>query len=107
MVDELESKLLQALDKHAPEITKTVTVRHRLPWYTDKIKEQKRRIHRREGVWQKYKLESNWIALKRGDLGRKNKGIVEQMQRNSTLLSITLPIIIRIIPYQNPKVMKV
>ena len=30
MVDELESKLLQALDKHAPEITKTATVRHRL-----------------------------------------------------------------------------
>ena len=48
MVDELESKLLQALDKHAPEITKTVTVRHRLPWYTDKIKEEKRRICRRE-----------------------------------------------------------
>ena len=64
MVDELESKLLQPLDKHAPEITKMVTVRHRLPWYTDKIKEQKRRIHRREWVWQKYKLESNWIALK-------------------------------------------
>ena len=48
MVDRLESKLLQALDKHAPEITKTVTVRHRLPWYTDNIKEQKRRIRRRE-----------------------------------------------------------
>ena len=64
MVDELESKLLQALDKHAPEKTKMVTVRHRLPWYTDEIKEQKRRIRRRERVWQKYKLESNWIALK-------------------------------------------
>ena len=48
VVDDLESKLLQTLNKHAPEITKTVTVRHRLPWYTDKIKEQKRRIHRRE-----------------------------------------------------------
>ena len=48
MVEELESKLLQALDKHTPEITKTVTVRHRLPWYTDKINEQKRRIQRRE-----------------------------------------------------------
>ena len=64
MVDELESKLLQALNKHAPEITKTVTVRHRLPWYTDKIKEQKRRICRRERVWHKCKLEFNWIALK-------------------------------------------
>ena len=42
MVDELESKLLQTLNKHAPEITKTITVRHKLPWYTDKIKEQKR-----------------------------------------------------------------
>ena len=48
MVDELESKLLQVLDKHAPEKTKMVTVRHRLPWYTDEIKEQKRRICRRE-----------------------------------------------------------
>ena len=48
MVDELESKLLQALDKHAPEVTKTLTVRHRLPWYTVKIKKQKRRICRRE-----------------------------------------------------------
>ena len=64
MVDELESKLLQTLNKHTPQITKTVTVRHRLPWYTDKIKEQKIRIHRRERVWHKYKLESNWIALK-------------------------------------------
>ena len=59
----LESKLLQTLNKHAPEITKKVTVRNRLPWYTDKIKQQKR-IHRRERVWHKYKLESNWIALK-------------------------------------------
>ena len=47
MVDKLESKLLQALNKHAPEITKTVTVRYRLPWFTDKIKEEKR-IGRRE-----------------------------------------------------------
>ena len=48
MVDELESKLLQALNKHAPEITKTITVRHRLPWYTYKIKEQNRKMQRRE-----------------------------------------------------------
>ena len=59
-----KSRLLQALDKHAPETSRTETVRHRLPWYTDKIKEQKRQIRRRERVWQKYKLESNWIALK-------------------------------------------
>ena len=31
MVEDLESKLLQALNKHAPEITKTVIVRHRIP----------------------------------------------------------------------------
>ena len=64
MVEDLESKLLHALNKHVPEITKTVTVRHRIPWHTDKIKEQKRRVHRRKQIWQKYKLESNWIALK-------------------------------------------
>ena len=56
MVDQLEFKLLQTLNKHALEITKTVTVRHRLPWYTDKIKEQKRRICRRN----EYGKNINW-----------------------------------------------
>ena len=51
MVEVLESKLLQALNKHAPEITKRVTVRHRSPWYTDIIKEQKGIVCRRECVW--------------------------------------------------------
>ena len=32
MVGDLESKLLQALNKHAPKITKTVTIRHRILW---------------------------------------------------------------------------
>ena len=32
MAEDLESKLLQALNKHAPEITKTVTIRHRTLW---------------------------------------------------------------------------
>ena len=35
MVEDLESKLLQALNKHTPEITKIVTVRHIISWYTD------------------------------------------------------------------------
>ena len=46
MVDKLESKLLQALNKHAPEITKTVTVRHRLPWYTDKKGAKKKNMQK-------------------------------------------------------------
>ena len=52
MVEDLESQLLQALNKHGPEITKTVTVRHKIPWYTDKIKEQKRIVCRKEWVCQ-------------------------------------------------------
>ena len=43
MVEELESKLFHVLNKHVPEITKTVTVRHRLPWYIDKIKRAKKK----------------------------------------------------------------
>ena len=65
MVDELESKLLQALNIYAPEITKTVTVRHRLPWYTDKNKRAKKKNMQKGMSRAKiYKLKSNWIALK-------------------------------------------
>ena len=47
MVEDVECKLLPALNKHAPEITKTLTIRHSIPWYTEKIKEQKRIVCRR------------------------------------------------------------
>ena len=36
--DDLETKLLQTLDKHAPEVTKKITKRKRQPWCDDNIK---------------------------------------------------------------------
>ena len=52
-----------ALDKNAPEITKNIVARKKVPWFTDEIREQKR-IIRREKIWQKYKEDQQWTALK-------------------------------------------
>ena len=34
------------------------------PWFMNEIKEQKRRVRRREKIWRQYGLTSNWTALK-------------------------------------------
>ena len=47
-VDQLETNMLSALDKIAPEITKNIVARKKVPWFTYKIREQKRIIRRRE-----------------------------------------------------------
>ena len=60
----LETKLWTALDKHAPSKEKCITVRSSNPWFTAEIKEQKRRVRRREKIWRQYGLTSNWTALK-------------------------------------------
>ena len=64
MVEWLETKLQTALDKHAPSKEKFITVRSSNPWFIDEIKEQKRRVRRREKIWRQYGLTSNWTALK-------------------------------------------
>ena len=64
MVEWLETKLWTALDKHASSKEKCITVRSSNLWFMDEIKEQKRRVRRREKIWRQYGLTSNWTALK-------------------------------------------
>ena len=64
MVEWLDAKLWTVLDKHAPSKEKCITVRSSNPWFMDEIKEQKRRVRRREKIWRQYGLTSNWTALK-------------------------------------------
>ena len=64
MVEWLETKLQTALDKHAPSKEKCITVRSSNPWFTNEIKEPKKRVRRREKIWRQYGLTSNWTVLK-------------------------------------------
>ena len=64
MVNAFNNQLINALDNNAPEITKQVTVRKKVPWLTQEIREKKRAVHRRETIWKKYRRDDQWLALK-------------------------------------------
>ena len=64
MVEDFNSKLLSALDANAPTVSKEVTVRHSLPWFTEEIHNQKKNVRQHEKIWKKYYLPSNWTVLK-------------------------------------------
>ena len=63
MVTTLESNLSNLLEKHAPEVTKTVTIKPNRPWYSKQVETQKRIVRRHENPWQKYKQDHLWVAL--------------------------------------------
>ena len=65
VMPKLGARMNLALDKHAPEVTKTPIVWNRYPWYNKEIKEQRGVVRRRENIWKHYKLESNWKAFKK------------------------------------------
>ena len=63
MVTTLENNLSNLLEKHAPEVTKTVTIKPNRPWYSKQVEIQKRIVRRHEKLWQKYKQNHLWAAL--------------------------------------------
>ena len=60
----LTIQLRKALNDNAPEITKQVTLRKKVPWFTQEIREKKRVVHRRETIWKKYRRDDLCQALK-------------------------------------------
>ena len=48
MITTLDNNLSNLLEKHAPEITKTVTIKPNRPWYSRQVKTQKRIVRRHE-----------------------------------------------------------
>ena len=64
MVNAFNNQLENVLDNNAPEITKQVTVRKKVPWFTQEIREKKRVVHRRETIRKKYRRNDQWQALK-------------------------------------------
>ena len=63
MVTMLEENFSTALKNQAPEVTKVITVRKKKPWFGNKLRLQKRKDHRREEVFKKYRLQSCWTAF--------------------------------------------
>ncbi len=48
------------LDKHAPEKTKTMTIRPAVKWYTDKVAKARREKKKWERKWRATKLSVHW-----------------------------------------------
>ena len=53
------------LNKHAPEVTKLVTDRQMVPWYSEKIGELRRERHRLERKWKHNRTATNLQRLKK------------------------------------------
>ena len=60
MINSLESVLTEALNKHALATTKTLTTRKSNPWYTEKIRTQRRILRKMERVYHRYKTNTSW-----------------------------------------------
>lgn len=52
-VADYNGTLYRILDKHAPVVNKTVTVRPDTSWYTEKIRQQKLSRRQTEQIWRK------------------------------------------------------
>ena len=63
MVVMLEENFLTALNNQAPDITKVIMERKKKLWFGDDLKQQKRRVRRRQKVFRRYKLKSCWTAF--------------------------------------------
>ena len=57
LVFALDMTLKEALDKHAPEVRRIVTVRKKTPWFKKQVLEQKRMVRKRERTWKKNKQQ--------------------------------------------------
>lgn len=68
------------LDRHAPQIKKTVTVRPRVPWYNDNIEAAKRERRKYERIWRASGLGSDRLAFTRARNHANH--VIEQARRD-------------------------
>jgi len=57
------STITSLLDKHSPLQKETITVRPRVPWFNNEIKEAKRLRRRAERIWRRTGLESDRVKF--------------------------------------------
>ena len=62
-IDEMSNlfntRLEKALEILAPLITKSVVIRRKVPWFTQEVKDQKRKLRKSEKIWRKNKSKEN------------------------------------------------
>ena len=64
MSDLFNTRLDKVLEILAPLTTKSVVVRRKVPWFTQEVKDQKRKLRKSEEIWRKNKSKENWINVK-------------------------------------------
>ena len=74
------STMTSLLDKHAPLQKKTITVRPRVPWFKNEIKEAKRLRRRYERIWRRTGLESDRVNFIKAR--NHTNHIIEQARRD-------------------------
>ena len=65
LVSSLNSELSRVFDTLAPLKECRVNLRAKQPWYDQQMKALKRKMHKYEKKWLKYKLDSLWVAFKK------------------------------------------
>ena len=65
LVSSLNGELLRVFDTLAPLKECKVNLRAKQPWYDQQMKALKRKMHKYEKKWLKYKLDSLWVAFKK------------------------------------------
>ena len=63
VVENFHCSLKEAFNKHTPAHTKSVSLRRKVPWFTDDVRDAKRQMRRWERIWHKYKSEELWTAF--------------------------------------------
>ena len=64
LVDRYNRTLSELIDIHAPEVHRTVTVRHHTPWFNDDIRQEREDRRRLEVQWRRNKTIENEDAFK-------------------------------------------
>ena len=64
MIKLVNDTITSALDDFAPVKKKIILQRQTNPWFSNRIKAQKRLVRNHEKRWQKYRLKSNWTSFK-------------------------------------------
>jgi hypothetical protein len=64
LTDEYNKRLAKCLDKHAPLKTKQITVRKKLPWYSQDILNTKKKKRRAEKKWRSNRNSDTWSVYK-------------------------------------------
>lgn len=74
LTDRYEKGIVQLLDKHAPYITRSLTVKPETPWYNAALDDAKRVKRKKERIWRRSKKVEDLVAFK-----KQNVNMIKQL----------------------------